>query len=97
MILVCRDCHATVKFGCDCVCGGVVELAKTQMDELLLRAWKYQRLQTLYREFGPDFVPDEAIQVSTVDLGTSVENADDESSRPTDAGAFIKVGLLQRR
>jgi hypothetical protein len=75
MILVCRDCHATVPFGCDCPCGGVVELGRTQIDELLLRAWKYQRLETMYREFGPDFVPEEAFQVSADVAGTFAENA----------------------
>jgi hypothetical protein len=73
MILICRDCHKQVPFGKDCPCGGTVELAKTQMDELLLRAWKYQRLETLYKKCGPDFVPEEAIQVSTVSLGTPVD------------------------
>ena len=42
MILVCRDCGATVKFGENCGCGGIVELSKTQMDDLLLRAWSVQ-------------------------------------------------------
>jgi hypothetical protein len=80
MILVCRDCQKQVPFGEDCPCGGVVELGRTQMDDLLLRAWKYQRLETLYRESGPDFVPEEAIRVSAVSLGTPVENADESGA-----------------
>jgi hypothetical protein len=89
MILVCRDCHATVKFGEDCACGGTVELAKTQMDELLLKAWKYQRLQTLYREFGPAFVPEEAIRVSAVSLGTPAENAERVSGAANISGEVL--------
>jgi hypothetical protein len=77
MILVCRDCHKKVPFGEDCPCGGVVELAKTQMDELLYKAWQYQKLAREYREeFGLDY---EAIQVPVAPLGRPAGNADDES------------------
>ena len=93
MILVCRDCHATVPFGCDCPCGGVVELGRTQIDELLLRAWKYQRLETMYREFGPDFDPEEANRLSTVTLGTLVENA---ASEPASSVLLEKAGSQRR-
>jgi hypothetical protein len=89
MILICRDCHATVKFGEDCACGGTVELAKTQMDELLFRAWQYQKLQTLYREFGPDFVPEEAIRVSAVSPGAPAENAERASGAANISGEVL--------
>jgi len=73
MILVCRDCHEQVPFGCDCPCGGVVELGRTQIDELLLRAWKYQALETYYKKYGLDVSPDEILRVSVAALGTPAE------------------------
>jgi hypothetical protein len=94
MILVCRDCGATVKFGENCGCGGIVELSKTQMDDLLQRAWKYQTLETYYRKYGLDVSPDEILRVSVATLGTPAENAD--LSEPASNARLEKAGSLRR-
>ena len=75
MILICRDCHKQVPFGEDCSCGGRVELAKTQTDELLRRAWEYQRLKTM-----SECDREEILRLSAVTLGTHAENADESGA-----------------
>ena len=98
MILVCRDCHATVPFGCDCLCGGTVELSRTQMDDLLQRAWKYQTLETYYEKCGADCDPNEVLneilRVSTESgWKPPVENA---ASEPAFSSRALLAGSQRR-